>query len=366
MSIVDRYVARMFISSFLVLLAVGVGLYILGDLLVNLDEFTSDRNVPFVESLRNMADYYGHNLPLYFAQLGAPVLAFAAAFTLALMLRSNEMTVLVAAGMRLQRLIIPLMLCAAVVIGLLAINRELVLPAFATKIARTRDDVIGTRSDGVYCVRDDHDAILTALRLHARSGVLGHVYIIEPDETGRPAHLIEADTATWIPDRQTWKLTGPGGPGRRLIMGGIGGPGLGEAIRSEPVAEYPFTLSPDQLVLRQGAEWAEFLSTRQLMTLLESRKLPNRPTILSSLHTRLTHPVLQLLLLLLTVPAFLSRVPSNVLACGARSLVVTGLFFGTTVLAGSIIREEHAALVAWVPIFLFTPVAVIMLANVKT
>ena len=136
MSIIDRYVARTFLSGYIILMMVGVGLYVLTDVLLNADEFTEDKTLPLIEILRLMGDYYVCNLPLYYSQLGGPLMAIAAAFTLGILLRNNELTALVAAGMPLQRLAVPIVACSILLVGVWMANRELLLPKLAHKVAR--------------------------------------------------------------------------------------------------------------------------------------------------------------------------------------------------------------------------------------
>ncbi|MGE0482148.1 MAG: LptF/LptG family permease [Phycisphaerae bacterium] len=362
MNTIDRYVARTFLMSYVLLLLAGMGLYVVGDLLVNIDDFTADGAVPAPQALRSMADYYLYNVPLYFSQLGGFALAIAACFTLALMHRNNEMTALVAAGMPLQRLLVPILACAVVLAGAWLANREFVLPEIAHKIARQRSDVQGARTLGVYCIRDDKNNILTALRLYPREGVLARAFVIEPDESGAPARLIEADEAIYDPAARTWRLE----RGRRVEMGAAPTEGLGAPIRYEPVAEFPLRLTPEDLVLRQGAEWSELLSLKQMNALVEHGSLANRPTIVMARHVRLTTPLLQLILLVLTATVFVSRAPANVLARGGRALLIGGVFFAIAFMAQSIVREEHAELVAWSPILIFGPWAAAQWASVKT
>lgn len=363
MTTIDRYIASAFVRSYVVLLLVGMGLYITTDLLVNLDEFTENRELSLEQVLRVMIDYYGYNLPLYFYQLSGPVLAFAGAFTVALMLKNNEMTALVAAGVPLQRLAVPIMVCSVGIVAVWVVNREFVLPRYAHKIARRHDDITGVRTAGVYCARDDNNAILTARQVHLPQRRLDYVVIIEPDQHGRPAHAIQADYAVYDPHRKTWRLE----RGRRIIeAGATDDSGLSFGIQRETVSEYPFTLSPEELLLRQSSEWAGMLSLRQMNALLRSRNLPNLGSIRMQRHVWLTQPVLQWLLLALTLPFFLTREPTNVLAAGGRALLVTGAFFGVAFVAHSTLGGQYAALVAWIPILLFGPVAVLQLANVKT
>ncbi len=359
---IDRYIIGSFLRSYLILLTVGLGVYIVSDLLVNLDGFIENRELSFSEVLNAIVDYYWHNLPLYFSQLAGPVMAFAGAFTLAMMLRNNEMTALVSAGMPLQRLAAPVFACAALLIAVWMLNREFVLPAFAADIARDRGDVIGIRTRNIDFARDDNKAILRAGAINLNEGRLERVVIIEPKDQG--SHIIQADAATYDPRRKTWLLEG----GRRVVE--VPAAELTGAeqfgIRREPVSEYPFTLTPQELILRQSAEWSGMLSLREMNELVHSRNLPNLAAIVMNRHIWLTQPVLQLLLLALTVPFFLRREPCSVLVAGGQALLLSGAFYATGFFAHSMIAAQHAALVAWIPILIFGPIAALLLSNTRT
>ena len=361
MTTIDRYIAKTFLVSYLILLTLGIGSYIVGDLLVNLDEFTENRELGPFQIMGVMVDYYGHNLPLYFSQLAGPVMAFAAAYTLAMMLRQNEMTALVAAGMPLQRLAVPIMVCSVFLVGLWMVNREFVLPAFAHQIARSRDDVTGTSTTGINFARDDHDAILTANRIRLQQGRLEGVVIVEPQTHGMS--VIQADAAIYDPRAKTWRLEA----GRRIIEGGqIEPDGREVGLRREPISEYPFTLSPEELILRQSSQWAGMLSLRQMNALMHSKNLPNLAAVVMQRHIWLTSPLLQWLLLALALPFFLTREPTSVLVAGGWALLLCGAFFAVQFFAHGTMNVKYAELVAWVPILLFAPVAVLQFANVKT
>lgn len=361
---VDRHITATFLSSYVLLLVLGIGLYIFGDLLFNLDEFTENRALSAAAVLRNMVDYYGCNLPLYYQQLGGVTLAIAAAFTFAIMLRNNELTALVAAGVPLQRLAVPVLVAAAGLVAAWMANSELVVPRLAPRIAREHDDLADTRTIEVHCVRDDRNAILSAAELYAQRGLLRGVYIIVPDEQRRPAQLIRADAATYDARRRTWVLE----RGARLTMGpAFADEGLGAAIAWEPVGEYPFGLAPAQILLRQSSQWAELMSIRQMNLLRESQNLPNLPAVARSQHIRFTQPLLAFILLLLAVPFFLTREPANVLVAGSKAVLLAGGCFAFTFVAHSIPTEAHTALLtAALPVLVFGPVAVLHIANVRT
>jgi len=363
------------LSGYVILMLVGVGMYLLIAMLLTLDEFTEHSALSFGQMFSMMIDFYGHNVPAYYAQLGGPMMAVAAAFTLGRMLRNNELTALVAAGMPLQRLIAPLAVGSLALVGVWLANRELLMPRLAAEIARTPDDMVGATTRGVYSVRDDRDATLTALALDARDGRLRHVFIIEPpgEPTGAGqapgAHgssrsLIVADAAQYDDSAGLWRLT----RGVRMMMADpASAAGLGPAIREDPIDEYDFELTPQQLVLRRRSQWADLLSWRELNALAMSPNLPNRAVVEMSRHVRLAQPMLQFLLLLLTIPFFLTREPENVLAAGGRALLASGALYLVAFLTQGLVADANlAALLAWSPILIFGPFVVLLLGNLRT
>lgn len=371
MLIVDRYIWKAFMGSYLLMLMLGIGAYVLFDILGNMDEFAKNTEQSTSQMLAIMGDYYLHNLPLYFAQLSGPIMAFAGSFTLAMMLRNNELVALLAAGMPLPRLAAPILVGALLIVVAWFVNREFLIPAWAEKIARTKDDVIGQRVTGIHCARDNANNVLAARRFLPAQGRLESVKILtplvdvppspdsapatQPAEPHKQGELIFAYTAQWDESRRTWVLE------QGLRYNAVSAPlGL-------PIAEYPFGLAPEQLVLRRDAQWADLLSLRELNALVRSKNLANRVPIEMSRHLRVTQPLVQLLLLALALPFFLCRAPTNVLNAGGRALLLSGVFFMVVFVASSVVRDSGvASFLAWLPILVFGPIAVMRLANVKT
>lgn len=364
MSILDRYLARSYLSGFAILMTVGLGAYVLIAMLLTLDEFTEDRTLSIGQVLWLIVDFYGHNIPMYFSQLAGPMMCVAATFTLGRLLRNNEMTAIIAAGVPLQRLVAPLMLCSLGLIALWVVNREVIIPAFAAQIARTPDDLTGASTRGVYSVRDERNAVLTALELDAHRGVLRRIFIVEPDEASRPVALITADEATYDPAARRWRLE----RGVRTSLTDTSREtGLGAGAAPQPIDSFAYGLTPDELLMRGRSQWADMIGWTELNTLARAPNLPNRPVIEMSRHTRLAQPLLQIVLLLLTVPWFLQREPTNVLAAGGKALVASAaLFLVAFVAQGFSLDVTLAPLLAWLPILIFGPIAMLLVANVRT
>ena len=142
---------------------------------------------------------------------------------------------------------------------------------------------------------------------------------------------------------------------------------LGQSIQWEPLSEYAYGLSPEQILLRQSSQWAELMSIRQMNALLQTRNLPNLPAIAKARDIRFTQPLLMWILMLLAMPFFLTREPGNVLVAGGKALLLTGLCFGFMFMAHSLSGDATTARVATaLPVLVFGPVAVLHFANVKT
>ncbi len=363
MNTIDRYIARTFLSSYLILLLIGIGLYIASDVIVNLDEYTEE-GMTAANALTKIVDYHGYRLPLYFQQLGGVMMAIAAGFTFAILLRSNELTPLIASGVPLQRLLVPVMLCSIALVGLWLANTELLIPRFAGQIARRIGDLDDVGAQAVRCVRDDRNAILIADELHSRQGFVRGAYIIEPDDQRKPQRLIRADVARYDAAQKTWALE----RGERLALEGAFESGeLGSPIRWESTQAYSFTLSPSEILLRQSAQWSDLMSIRQMNEVLAARNLPNLPSVARSRDIRFVSPLIIWILILLATPFFLTRQPENVIAAGGKALLLAGACFGFTFLAHSLPTDsEYSRLAVAIPVLLFGPIAMLYVANLKS
>ena len=139
MRTLDRYVIRSFLSSALLLFIAVMALRIVADLFLNMDEFL-EQETDVADLLGRIGSYYGYQSLLYFSEMGGVIIVAAAAFTLARMNHTNELTAMLASGVSLYRVILPIVICAMLLGGLVILDRELLIPPNAYKLARTRDE----------------------------------------------------------------------------------------------------------------------------------------------------------------------------------------------------------------------------------
>ncbi|GAI20429.1 unnamed protein product, partial [marine sediment metagenome] len=82
MKILDRYVAKNFLIGYAISFSVLIGLRIIIDLFVNLDEFTEHADLGTLAVIKNILIFYGLNSTLYFRDFAGMITVVAAAFSL--------------------------------------------------------------------------------------------------------------------------------------------------------------------------------------------------------------------------------------------------------------------------------------------
>src|SRR5690606_815544 len=165
-----------FLKNYAISLAVLIGLYIVLDMVFNLDVLTNVKttekeNVGALASLwavvSEIASFYFYKTFVFFVQLSGFIPVLAAAFTLMRLARFNELTAIMAAGIPLQRVAMPVVLIGVIVnIVLLPINQELIIPRMIPQLMRDVDD-LSKRNSGTFSVTgilDDENRLLAVGR----------------------------------------------------------------------------------------------------------------------------------------------------------------------------------------------------------
>lgn len=368
MTRLDRYIFRSLVANYVIALAVMMSLYIVLDLFINMDEFT-EGDEPWTRIVAGIADFYGHNLFLYFAQLSGVITLFACLASIARMRRQNELTAVLASGVSLYRVAAPVMAFGLMTSALWYLNTEVIIPGTAHKLARRHEDALGHKTYGVWFLRDKDNALFSAQNFDPQNDMLQRLLVLYRDEAGRVDQVVEAEEARWQPIEDHpaggfWELAR--GIKRSRETGDAAGLSPAEAVRQVPIDRYDSDLDPRGIEVRQSAQWVEFVSSGQLAELVEQGDIS--PSRLQQLrHRRFAAPIVNLVLLLLGLPLVLDRTPGNLLRDSARCLAVCGACFMMSFAGQSIeMQGALAALPSWLPIFLFAPVVVVLLDRVKT
>ena len=144
----DKYVVRSFLYSLLLWFVVFMSLRIVADLFVNLDEFAEVAEKQGVGTwylVGQIGSYYFYNSLTYFTEMGGIIILVAAAFSLARMNHTNELTAMLASGVSLYRVVWPIILSAMLMGGLIIIDQEFCIPQVKYKLLREEDEVGGAK-----------------------------------------------------------------------------------------------------------------------------------------------------------------------------------------------------------------------------
>ncbi|MEM1097842.1 MAG: LptF/LptG family permease [Planctomycetota bacterium] len=371
MRTLDRYIIRQFLTNFVILLVVLMGLFLVVDLIVDLDEFLqagqskSEQNGGPAAwwTLVTVADFYGPLLCLIYVFFSGLIVVGAMAFTVNLLQRHRELTAMLAGGLSLYRVALPIVAVGAMLSLVTLPIQEFVLPEVASELMRSKSDLKseGLKDRPMQYISDDAENLWSARAFDVERGRLREVQILERDEDGLLERKILATEAIWDADAQAWRLTQgvalePGG--EQSIEGGL--------VEVESV---PSQMSPTVLLARRASLLRSVLPIRELQS------LANNPTIepdLQLLYTRTVQGrfslmVLNVLLLVMALPYFLRRVPGDALK---SAMVASGLCLGAW--GGGLLTLQASpqtlppVVSAWLPVALYLPVAAWMLTRIKT
>src|SRR3954465_8094072 len=114
---------------------------------------------------KSIASYYYHQSFLFFVQLSGVIPVFAAAFTLIRMSRFNELTAVLAAGVPLLRVSMPIVYAGVVINFIfLPLTQELVIPSMIPELTRKHDELqqSGAKTFPIRAMQDESNSLLNA------------------------------------------------------------------------------------------------------------------------------------------------------------------------------------------------------------
>lgn len=163
MKLLDRYIIRNFLYAVLMWGVVFMTLRGVADLFINLDEFAKQEQQGrgLREMLGIIFSYYGYQTLTYFTELGGVIIVAGAAFSLASMNRTNELTAMLASGVSMHRVVVPIVICSALLGGLIVLDQEFIipLPSVTERLIRSRDDPNGDQRVVVRLMTDGSGSV---------------------------------------------------------------------------------------------------------------------------------------------------------------------------------------------------------------
>lgn len=379
-STIDKYVLMSFLKNYAISLFVLVGLYVVLDMVFNFDEFVQvsgqtigEETVTIWQTIQIVALYYGHQSFRVFNYLAGVVPVVATAFTLMRMSRFNELAALLAAGVPLGRVAAPIIVASLILNNaLLFVNQEFVVPGMINQLTRDRGELQSELENRVLrAMPDSQNGLLFAGAYSAaKDGAPATLEIVDHFDIGEKTIThITADRATYNPSTNVWSLEN--GQSVQIAAGG-GSRGTPQAVTVIPQS----TITPETIALFVSrGDFVDLLSTTRINQLLSMRTSVGRLDLLRVRDARWANYILNVILVLLTIPCVLTREPTQLRTAAARVFLLVGLCMATIFVTQSLAGQPPAdsqwaakwpSLMAITPIFIFGIVSFYLLDRLKT
>ncbi len=374
MKLLDRYILRLFLLNFIILLVVVMAMIVTVDLMFNLDEFMDagrriaevDGGSGFMATVRVALDFYIPQVCFIYVYLAGLIVIAAMGFTFTALSRTGELVTMIAGGISLYRVAAPVLVAACAINGLTLLDQELVIPRFIDKLTRKVSELktIKGRAFAVHYADDSKGNLLSAARFDPQSQRLESVTILEGwNQPGRSARRIRATGAVWDEAGKNWKLENAQAI-HRTSAGSH--PGLIVNSRVEPVDVFESDVSPQVLMARRAAIYPALLSMGDLSRLM-TNPAADRSAILRIMHSRFSLMIFNVLVLVIVLPLFVTREPVNPLkqAVNGAAISIGGWMTGVGMLQ-LMGQGVNPVVAAWLPVVLFLPASAILLQRMKT
>jgi len=372
MKILDKYIAKNFVVGYLITFCVLMGLFIVVDLFINLDEFAERSDLGTSAVLKNIRTYYSAQSVLWFRDLAGIITVVAATFSLARLTTNNELVAVLASGVSLKRVMAPIIFLAILLTGLLVLDQEYAIPKRANQLVRAHDAVGEEAAYELWFMSDGEGSLFCTSRYDEKTQTMRRPTIILRRELEKPlwevTGKIEADLAEYNHELGGWDLVN--GSLRRIAGGDTEGGGI---LRPEPVGFYKTDLAPDDIPLRRQENYKSLLSSAQLAELAQKRgtRIKDKAEFYLHQHSRITKPIINLVMLLVALPVLVCRDPKMMKSAIMTSFGITAACFVVTfvceMMATEVFLDQvRPELWAWAPVFIFLPIAVIEIDSMKT
>lgn len=369
-SIMDRYLLKQFVQSFVICFISLTGLYIVFDAFANLDEFM--RAAEKQGSLGQlMGEFYAYRTIYFFDRTAGILTLVSAMFTVTFIQRHNELTALMAAGISRGRVLKPVLIACVIICFAASINRELLMPRYRRELSRSPKDLLGDAAQNMRPVYDKATGILfdgkntfvDKQRIHDPKLLLpGNLNAYSRNLVAEDAFYLEADEH----HPAGYLLRGVSQPSALSERKSL--PAQGDQILFMP-RDHAAWLQPNECFIKSdlsfeqltgGRNWRQFASTWELITGLRNPNYDALADVRVAIHSRFVQPWLDVTLLFIGLPLIVARENRNVYAAIGLCVAVVSLFMVVVIgcqAMGSSYLIGDPALASWLPLLLFAPAA---------
>jgi lipopolysaccharide export system permease protein len=368
--ILDRQMIYNYLKAYLFCLVSLMGLFIVVDLFMNLEDFTAHRT-DFESAVKHVGIYYGYKSFQIFDRLCESVVLLAGMFTVAWMQRSNELLPLLSAGVSTRRVVQPVLICAFVMMGLVAFNQELALPNIDVFMLENRQNPDGSKETNDLKGAFDMNSIHVSGRSAVKKDALIKEFVaVIPAQIGGNITILQAREAYYIPEREGDKRSGG------WLLKNTHPPELPKWPQEQedilkPLGDGVYFLKTKDVDLDtvvRVKNWFMYLPTWRLLKELDRPGNTQHANLAVVFHMRLTRPLVGMILVLLGLSVILRDQNRNIFISAGLCLILCVVFFASIFACQYLGKEDlvSPALAAWLPVIIFGPISVVMFDAVHT
>ncbi len=363
--LLDRYVGKHFVFSWVVWLVFMVGLMIIFDLFAHMDDFAeAAEKLPGISIPKVVVEYYLANSVFVFLQIAPFITVTAAMFTVTKMVKYNEIVPMIVTGTSVYRIMVPVFLGAGLATVLMVGIRELALPSLRPLKERLHQVAFEGEAERVkqnLFFLDPAGKLVSIDKYYALSRRAKGLSIFTLGRLSGDWERIVAAGAKWVKEgrrRGHWKLE----KGRRM------GPGPAGEIEVTRIDTLPGSaLDPDFLAkeIKRTREFFDF-SYSELAELARLRPDFKNYQVLLNYH--ITFPLANILLLLLTLPFGFNFERKSTLEGVILAIAICGLYMVLDIamrnLGGT--KVLNPVVSAWIVPIVFGSAGVVLFGSIRT
>jgi lipopolysaccharide export system permease protein len=356
-SVIDRYIIRRFIFTFLFIMSLFVAISIVLDLTERLDIFMKNR-IGFFEVIKN---YYAGFVPWIAALLGPFFVFLSVIWVASRMTYAFEMVSIIGNGVTFRRLLVPFTMAAAILFAVMWFGNHYLVPAANAKRFRFDNQYVtnwNTQFQHIELTTSKTPAgevIASMQSYNTAPPQFGLHFSLKTIEHHRVTQFIQANRITWQADSKSWLLN-------NYEIWDIAGPD--ETLRRGKQLDTSLGFTPADLVFK--VEVKESMSTPELNQFVEKERTRGSeriPYYQVEKHQRTSNAFSVFILTLMGVAVSMRRVRGGrywPLAFGIAMSAIFFLFmrFSTTFATNA---GLHPLLACWLPNVVFGIMALIML-----
>lgn len=377
MTLLDRYLLKSFFINLLFWCICIIGIFVVFDLFTNLETLIAEGkkagNVPKV-----LAVYYFFKSVPFMMTLSSVLGLGSAMITAAMMMRSNELVPIQAAGISTLRIIRPLIVATIFIAVVSTILREAVLPNCLDKLVMEAGDI--SKDDGsVFNAVIDNETGISILgeKTYRKELRISKPDFVIPKQIAKQVTHLRAENAYYRPSTKEH-------PAGFMLENLLEPPSLldGQPLQFEnkPIVftskNFPDWIKTNECFIASNVPfgflasndaWRLYASTWDLIRAAQNKSIDAGNSVHTLIHSRFLEPFLDVVLFFLGLPA--------ILAYGGRNVFKPMGISGLIVFSFLAVREgcrflganaDMPILGAWLPLILFGPLAVNQFMMLRT